>query len=124
LLIWKGYENNLVENFKQTNMNIEDLHLAINECDNGQVIFNLGNSRSFFYNKKWYPLRATINRARELNQEPELTTDRALLELCLTLDYIKIGEINFMNYFPVPIDQSEVIKEVQKIANVLKALTE
>lgn len=105
-------------------MNIQDLLQAINECNNGQLVFNLGNSRSFLHNKKWYPLRATINRARAINHEPELTTDRALLELCLTLDYIRIGEIDFINYLPVSINQSEIINEVQKIAHILKGLTE
>ena len=38
-------------------MNIQDLLQAINECNNGQLVFNLGNSRSFLHNKKWYPLR-------------------------------------------------------------------
>ena len=41
-------------------MIIQDLLQAINECNNGQLVFNLGNSRSFLHNKKWYPLRATI----------------------------------------------------------------
>ena len=69
-------------------------------------------------------MRAAINRVRAINHEPELTTDRTLLELCLELDYIRIGEIDFINCLPVSINQSEIINEVQKIAYILKGLTE
>jgi hypothetical protein len=105
-------------------MNKQNLMQAINECNNGQLSFNLGNNRSFLFKKKWYPLRATINRAREINQESELTTDRALLELCITFDYVKIGEINFTNNLPVAINQNEILNEVKLIAGILNGLSE
>lgn len=50
-------------------MNKQNLMQAINECNNGQLSFNLGNNRSFVYKKKWYPLRASINRAREITKK-------------------------------------------------------
>ena len=103
---------------------MQNLLQAINECNNGQLVFNLGNSRSFLHNKKWYPLRATINRSRAVNDEPELTSDRALVELCHTLDYIRIEEIDFTNNLPVSLNQSDIINEVQKISIILKSLTE
>jgi hypothetical protein len=105
-------------------MNKQNLMQAINECNNGQLPFNLGNNRSFLFNKKWYPLRATINRARAINHEGELTTDRALLALCTILDYIKIGEVDFTTYIPIEINQSEIINEVKLISDLLKGLSQ
>jgi hypothetical protein len=105
-------------------MNLQNLLHAINECDHGELVFNLGNNRSFLYQKKWYPLRATINRARGLNSENELTTDRALLELSTILDYIRIGEIMFKSYLPVSINHAETIIEIKKIANILNSLAD
>ena len=32
-------------------MNIQDLLQSFNECKNGQLVFNLGNSRYFLHNK-------------------------------------------------------------------------
>ncbi len=105
-------------------MTIHQILQAINECDNGQIDFNLGNNRSFLFNKNWYPLRATVNRAKELNGEPELTTDRALFELCTILHYTRIDEVNFINNFPVAITQLEAMAEIRKIASILKSLTD
>lgn len=105
-------------------MELQNLLKAINDCNNGNLTFNLGNNRSFLFNKKWYPLRATINSARAQCHESELTTDRALLELCLTMDYIKIGEVNYKNNLPVLINQAEALKEVSKITDILKGLAE
>jgi hypothetical protein len=105
-------------------MELQNLLKAINDCNNGNLPFNLGNHRSFLFNKRWYPLRATINNARAQCEESELTTDRALLELCLIMDYVKIGEIDFRNNLPVSINQAEVLKEVSKITDILKGLAE
>jgi hypothetical protein len=105
-------------------MTIQQLLQAINECNNGQLHFNLGNYRSFLINKRWYPLRATVNRAREINGETELTTDRALLELCNILHYTRIEEVSFENNQPVVINPNETIEEIGKIATILKSLTD
>ncbi len=105
-------------------MELQNLLKAINDCNNGNLPFNSGNNRSFLFNKRWYPLRATINSARAQCQESELTTDRALLELCLTMDYVKIGEVDFKNNLPVSINQAEALKEVSKITDILKGLAE
>jgi hypothetical protein len=49
-------------------MNLIELEQSIEECNNGQLNFNLGRNRfAFLYKKKWYPLRATVNRAKELS---------------------------------------------------------
>ena len=51
-------------------MTIVELLQSIAECNIGQLNFKLGQNRfSFLYAKHWYPLRATVNRARELNNE-------------------------------------------------------
>jgi hypothetical protein len=105
-------------------MELQNLLQAINECNNGDLTFNLGKNRSFLFKKKWYPLRATINNARAQCHESELTTDRALLELCLTLDYVRIGIVDFENYLPVSINQSEIIYEVKNIVDILNGLTD
>lgn len=104
-------------------MTLQQLQLAINECDNGLLVFNLGNNRSFLYNKKWYPLRAIVNRARAINGENEATTDRALLNLCIVLDYIRIDEVSFVNNLPVEINQDEVMIELKNVVTILKSLT-
>ena len=105
-------------------MTLAQLHIAINECDNGLLIFNLGINRSFLYNKKWYPLRAIVNRARAINGEGEATTDRALLNLCIVLDYIRIDEVSFLNNLPVVINQDDVMIELKNVATILKSLTD
>jgi hypothetical protein len=105
-------------------MTLADLQQAINECNNGLLVFNLGNNRSFLYNKKWYPLRALVNRARALNGENEVTTDRALLNLSITLDYVRIDEVSFLNNLPVDLNQDEVMIELNNVVSILKSLTE
>jgi len=105
-------------------MTIQQILQAINECNNGLLDFNLGNNRSFLFNKNWYPLRATVNRARELNGETELTTDRALFELCTILHYTRIDEVSFVNNLPIVINPTETMEEIKKIATILKSLTD
>jgi hypothetical protein len=100
----------------------QQLILAIKECDQGLLVFNNGSHRSFLYQNKWYPLRATVNRARQINGEDELTTDRALLQLALTLDYISIDEVVFEGNFPIIISQSEKLSEIKKITSILNDL--
>lgn len=104
-------------------MTIQQLLQATTECDNGLLDFNLGTNRSFLYKKKWYPLRATVNFAKELNDESELTTDRALLELGLVLPYTRIDNISFDNQLPVSIDSNEALNEVKILASILRSLT-
>lgn len=105
-------------------MTIEQILQAINECNNGQLNFNLGSNRSFLFNKRWYPVRSTINRAREINGEAELTTDRAQIELCTILHYTRIDEVRFSNNRPVLINQVETIDEIKKISIILTSLTD
>ena len=82
-------------------MTYEQLLEAINECNKGLLNFNLGHTRAFLFHKRWYPLRAIVNRAKEQNGENSLTTDRAQVELSFVLDYFRIENINFENNFPL-----------------------
>ena len=101
-------------------MTIQNLIQGIHDCDNGIVTFNLGNTRSFLYKIKWYPLRATINHSRDLaGENPDLTTDQALLTLVNLELWVRIAEINFANNFPLPIDFDNTTVEVKKLINIL-----
>ena len=104
-------------------MTQNELMIAIEDCNNGHLNFNLGYNRAFLFSKRWYPLRATVNHARSIIHETELTTDRALLELVLVLPYTRISEIEFVNNFPVELNQNELFEEVKKIAAILNSLT-
>jgi nitric oxide synthase oxygenase domain/subunit len=84
----------------------------------------LGNNRAFLFDRKWYPLRTTVNRAKTLSKETELTTDRALFELNSILHYIRIDEVSFVNHLPAEIDSGETLEGVRKLAAILKSLIE
>ena len=106
-------------------MILTDLEKAITECNNGNLNFNLRlNLIAFLYKKKWYPLRAIVNRAIEKNTETvELTTHNALLELVLLLPYTRVDKIEFLNHFPVEINSDDTLEEVNKISIILQQLT-
>jgi hypothetical protein len=105
-------------------MKKQELIKAIEECENGLLIFNLREHRSFLFKNKWYPLRAVVNRAMQISGENELTTDRALLLLSQLLHYTRIDEVVFKEYFPVPIDQSQKMAELKKVSSILSDLTD
>lgn len=104
-------------------MTRNELIIAIEDCNNGHLNFNLGIKLAFLFSKKWYPLRATVNHARSIIHETELTTDRALLNLALILPYTRIAEIKFINNFPIELNQNELFEEVKKISIILNNLT-
>lgn len=104
-------------------MTKQELILAIEECDKGLFVFNNGSHRSFLYQNNWYPLRATVNRARQIAGEDELTTDRALWQLSQILDYIRIDEVVFEGNFPIVISQYEKMAEIKKVSSILNDLT-
>jgi len=106
-------------------MTIAELIQSITECNNGQLDFNLGQNRfAFLYEKNWYPLRATVNRARELSNEgANLTKNEALVELVRILPYTRVDEIEFVNNFPVEISHVERLEEVHRISIILQQLT-
>ncbi|MFN4249295.1 MAG: hypothetical protein ACK4EY_16325 [Flavipsychrobacter sp.] len=96
---------------------------SLQHCLSGRINFNLGVKRAFLYGKYWYPLRATINHARSLdNQIDELTTDRALVELAYFLPYIRIADIEFTSQYPVEIDESKVLDEIRHLSNKLNQI--
>ena len=106
-------------------MNLTELEKAITECNNGNLNFNLrSNLIAFLYKKKWYPLRATVNRAIVINNKTiELTTHNALLELVILLPYTRVKKIEFLNNFPVEINSDDTLEEVNKISIILQQLT-
>jgi hypothetical protein len=97
---------------------------AIQECDNGQLQFNLGIVRAFLYGKKWYPLRATLNRAATHANEPDnLTTDRALVQLVYLDVWTRVTDINFQTHLPVLGDVVCLNEEIKKLSRVLFLIT-
>ncbi|WP_147367933.1 hypothetical protein [Fibrisoma montanum] len=105
-------------------MTLNHLNQAIQECDNGQLPFNTGNIRSFLFDKKWYPLRAVINRAMSLANEPaDLTSDRAVVQLVYLGIWTRICDVSFGNPLPIAINQNEKNQEVNSLAKVLVTLT-
>ncbi|MBA4853808.1 hypothetical protein [Emticicia sp. BO119] len=105
-------------------MTIEHLQKAIEVCNEGNVKFNTGITRSFLYEKKWYPLRAVINYAAFLAKEKSnLTTDQALVKLTNLQVWTKIKSVYFSNAFPVILSQIELIKEVNYLSKKIDALT-
>src|SRR5688572_26934882 len=105
-------------------MTVIHLNQAIQECNDGQLDFNLGEVRSFLYEKKWYPLRATINRAATLaNENNDLTTDRALVQLVYLNLWTRVSDINFQTPFPLEINNNEFLEETKKLSKILFAIT-
>jgi hypothetical protein len=106
-------------------MTIENLINAINECDGGYLTFNLGTVRAFLYKKKWYPLRATINRALELaNELSDLTTDRALVKLVHLGLWSRIKDVNFEFQLPVAANLNELNQEIRSLSEILYNTTQ
>lgn len=104
-------------------MTLHHLLQAIQECDNGQFAFNTGEIRAFLFGKKWYPLRATINRAREIaNETSDLTTDRALVELVYLNKWTRVSDVLFQNQTPLSIDTNEELKEAKQLSATLNSL--
>jgi len=106
-------------------MTKDELVMAIDECNNGQLNFNLGSERfSFLYGAGWYPLRATVNRAREISNEScNLTKDQAMAELIKILPYIRVSEIEFMEVAPVKLKNQEIIHEINILIDMIKNVT-
>lgn len=100
------------------------LLLAINECNNGHLAFKLGTVRAFLYGKKWYPLRATINRSMEhANKKPDLTTDRALVALVYLGMWTRIEDKTYENHFPIDAQPNEVSDEIMLLSELLYKMT-
>lgn len=103
-------------------MTILNLIESIQECDNGQVLFNLGKMRSFLYKNNWYPLRAIINHASNLaGENSDLTTDQALVKLVGLGFWTRVENIDYTNNFPVVCN--ETVNEINKLINVLYYLS-
>ena len=100
----------------------EHLLQAIEDCDHGIIPFNIGMTRAFLFGKKWYPLRAVVNYARHLAGEGELTTDRALVEIANLGYYVRITNVDFLNNFPIQLNNPEIIAETFSISKILERL--
>ncbi|KIA99452.1 hypothetical protein OA93_04610 [Flavobacterium sp. KMS] len=105
-------------------MTIANLNSAMEICNQGLLEFNKGNAvRAFFYKGKWYPLRATVNKAKMEAGENELITDRALVELAYLLPYIKIEDKAFIDNFPIKIDDENRFQEINYLSDLISKLT-
>ena len=104
-------------------MTLHNLLQAIHQCDNNGLDFNLGSNRAFLFGKKWYPLRATVNRAKEIANEDILTTDRALVELVYLGLWNRIADIEFNQHLPVDIDQDKITNEIGSLAKIIFEIT-
>ena len=105
-------------------MTLQHFIQAIQECDNGQLQFNLGNPESFLFEKKWYPLRATLRRAAENAGDPEITTTQGALDELVSLGlWTRVKKISFHLRRPVDINQNELIEEVKALSGKLFRLT-
>ena len=104
-------------------MTIDHLNQAIQECNNGQLLFDTRGLRSFLYDNKWYPLRVVINRAMSLANEPaDLTTDRCLVELVYLGIWTRVCDVNFANSLPLAISRDEMNGEIKSLAKTLTRL--
>ncbi len=105
-------------------MTIENLIQSIQDCDNGNVVFNLRRTRSFLYKNKWYPLRAIINYASHLEGgNSDLTTDQAIVRLVGLGFWTRIENIDYTNNFPVLCNENNIVNEIKKLINVLYNLS-
>jgi len=105
-------------------MTIHHLSQAMQECTSGHLEFNQGEVRAFLYEKTWYPLRATINRAATIaNENNDLTTDRALVQLVYLGIWTRVSDIDFQTQFPVQIGDAEIIRETKELSKVLFKIT-
>lgn len=105
-------------------MTTSNLIQSIQDCDNGNIIFNLGNSRSFLFKKKWYPLRAVINNANNLaGENSDLTTDQALVKLVGLGFWTRIENVDYTTNFPVLCSELNTMNEINKLINVLYYLS-
>ncbi len=100
-------------------MTAENLKSAIQTCNDGLLEFNNGIVRSFLYGKYWYPLRATVNKARLEAGQEELNTDRCLVELVYLLPYIKVEKKEFNNSFPIEINDGDKFREISYLSEMI-----
>jgi hypothetical protein len=104
-------------------MTFNDITTAMNICNQGNVDFNLGHNRAFLYGDKWYPLRGLVNHAKRLaGENDDLTTDRALVELAYLMPYLRIADVQFIDQFPIEIDQLNKMDEIRYLADSIRRL--
>jgi len=105
------------------NMTIENIIQATIYCQNGDVPFNNGNTRSFLFNNKWFPLRAVINRAAKIANEPnDLTTDKAMKVLVYLFPYARIRNVKFKKNELVPLSPEEIQEEIKILTDMINQL--
>ena len=79
----------------------EHILKAIRDCDEGKLKFNLGNSESFLFEGKWYPIRKIVNSAHEYaNQKSDYNLHQATMILTKIIPVNSLN-VNFKNNRPV-----------------------
>lgn len=75
-------------------LKFEHILMAIRDCDQGNLKFNLGDNESFFFDGKWYPVRKIINSAFEnTNQITDYNLHQATMILSKCLPVITLNVV-------------------------------
>ena len=104
-------------------MQLQHFHSAISDYDNGVRSIQNGKLRAFLYKRKWYPLRAVVNRAEVIatGLHQDWNVEKCLTELAYIFPYyLRIEDIHFTGA-PVSISDSEAIMEIERVKDVLQS---
>lgn len=104
-------------------MTLAHLIQATENFNNQVVEFNHGDRLAFLFQKRWYPIYAVVNHAKELAGEPtDLTTNEALLELAKLHHYIRVEIVYFDNNDLPTIGNNECMSELRLILPIANSL--
>lgn len=82
-------------------MKLEVFTHLINQFDNGDVQFNLGDKWSFLFNNKWYPIHAFMKEYYKYEKiEKECNLHQAVFELSKFIPLFS-SEKSFYHNYPV-----------------------
>jgi hypothetical protein len=104
-------------------MTIKNLREAIIACNEGRLQFPKRLLRSFLFEGYWYPLRRTINHARELSNLPKGTTDRDFVDFAFLLPYVRMGEKAYQDNLPIQMSSDEKFEEIRLLTEIIDSLT-
>jgi hypothetical protein len=105
-------------------MELEHILQAIHDLENGLVNYNNGQTYCFLYDNKWYPIHATINRARLIaNVNAEYNLHRCVSELHNLLDVVIINQIEIENNNLVHLGTEEKFELITNLADKIKELS-
>ncbi len=101
-----------------------NLTTAFYDFNQGRVEFNRGRHRAILYGRYWYPVRAITNHARTLaNEEPDLTTTRAIKAILDLGFIIRMKWVEFNDDGPVALSDQEVVDEIHEFSFFIERLT-